>query len=136
MTLFQALLAQALLEADAPEEALDVLRLAQERIDETGEVFFAAEIARLEAEALRRLDREEGSDIEVALRRALDFARAQAAKSLELRAARDLARLWLGQRKLSEARALLAPIYGWFAEGFDTPDLKEARALLVDLNGE
>jgi len=67
------------------------------------------------------------------LRRALDVARRQEAKSLELRAARSLARLWRQQGRHTEARDLLAPIYGWFTEGFDTADLQEAKALLEAL---
>jgi predicted ATPase len=62
--------------------------------------------------------------------RALDIARTQGPKSLELRAACDLAQLWAEQGRRAEARELLAPMYGWFTEGFDTPDLIEARALL------
>jgi predicted ATPase len=65
--------------------------------------------------------------------RALAVARQQRAKSLELRAAMSLARLWRDQGKVSEARELLAPVYGWFTEGFDTRDLKEAKALLEEL---
>jgi len=61
------------------------------------------------------------------------IARQQQAKSWELRAAMSLARLWRDQGKVSEARELLAPVYGWFTEGFDTLDLKEAKALLEDL---
>ena len=64
---------------------------------------------------------------------ALDVARAQDAKSLELRAATSLARLWRGQGRRDEARAMLAEIYGWFTEGFDTADLKDAKALLDQL---
>jgi predicted ATPase len=67
------------------------------------------------------------------LQRALDVSRRQEAKSLELRAAMSLSRLWQQQDKRAEARALLAPIYGWFTEGFDTADLQEARTLLHDL---
>src|SRR5262245_32985013 len=70
---------------------------------------------------------------ELCFRRALDVARAQEAKSLELRAAMSLARLWRDQGKRTEARALLAPIYAWFSEGFDTGDLIEAKALLDEL---
>ena len=65
--------------------------------------------------------------------RALEVARAQEARSLELRAAGDLARLWGGQGRRAEAHDLLAPVYGWFTEGFDTADLKEAKALLDEL---
>jgi predicted ATPase len=63
----------------------------------------------------------------------MDIARQQHAKSWELRAATSLARLWQGQDKRAEAHALLAPIYGWFTEGFDTADLQEAKALLEAL---
>ena len=69
----------------------------------------------------------------MAARRALEVAQRQSAKFWELRAALDLARLWHDQGKRTEARDLLSPIYGWFTEGFDTRDLKEAKALLVDL---
>jgi len=65
--------------------------------------------------------------------RALAVARHQQAKSLELRAAMSLARLWRSQGKVQQARELLAPIYDWFTEGFDTRDLKEAKALLQEL---
>jgi predicted ATPase len=68
------------------------------------------------------------------LHNALDVARRRQAKSLELRAAMSLSRLWQRQGKHPEARQLLAPIYGWFTEGFDTADLQEARALLEDLS--
>ena len=67
------------------------------------------------------------------LRRALDIARRQEAKSLELRAAMSLGRLWQQQGKRAEAHELLAPIYGWFTEGFETADLQEAKALLEAL---
>ena len=64
---------------------------------------------------------------------ALEVARAQGARLLELRAALSLARLWRDQGKVAQARELLAPVYGWFTEGFDTRDLKEAKALLEEL---
>ena len=65
--------------------------------------------------------------------RALAIARSQQAKSFELRASMSMARLWRDQGKRDEARELLAPVYGWFTEGFDTPDLKQAKALLNEL---
>ena len=68
--------------------------------------------------------------------RAIEIARRQQAKSLELRAVMSLARLWQQQGKRAEARRMLAEIYGWFTEGFDTADLKEAKALLAALEGE
>ena len=76
------------------------------------------------------------AEAETWLQRALDIARHQEAKSLELRAAMSLSRLWQQQGKRAAARELLAPIYGWFTEGFDTADLQEARALLEQLSGE
>jgi predicted ATPase len=72
-------------------------------------------------------------EAEACLQRALDIARHQQAKSLELRAATSLARLWQQQGKRDDARQLLAEVYGWFTEGFDTADLQEARALLEAL---
>jgi predicted ATPase len=72
---------------------------------------------------------------EACFRQALDIARRQQAKSWELRAAMSLARLWQQQGRRAEAQDLLAPIYGWFTEGFDTADLQEAKALLEELAG-
>ena len=73
------------------------------------------------------------AEAETWLQRALDVARRQQAKSLELRAAMSLVSLWQQQGRRAEARDLLAPIYGWFTEGFDTADLQEAKALLMAL---
>jgi predicted ATPase len=73
------------------------------------------------------------AEAETWLQRALDVARRQEAKSLELRAAMSLSRLWQQQGKREEAQQLLAGVYGWFTEGFDTPDLQEAQALLAVL---
>jgi predicted ATPase len=75
------------------------------------------------------------AEAETWLQRALDVARRQEAKALELRAAMSLAWLWQQQGKHAEAYALLAPIYGWFTEGFDTADLQEAKGLLEELAG-
>jgi len=75
------------------------------------------------------------ADAEACFQQALAIARRQQAKSLELRAAMSLARLWQQQGKQADARALLAPIYGWFTEGFDTADLQEAKVLLEELGG-
>ena len=77
--------------------------------------------------------RHEAGDAEGCLAQALEVARSQSAKSLELRAATSLARLWAGQGKRAEAYDLLAPVYRWFTEGFDTADLREAKALLAAL---
>jgi predicted ATPase len=73
-------------------------------------------------------------EAEACFLKAIDIARKQQAKSLELRAATSLARLWQKQGKRKQARKLLADIYGWFTEGFDTADLKEAKALLEELS--
>jgi len=72
---------------------------------------------------------------EASIRQALELAREQQEKSWELRAATSLARLWGEQGRRAEARELLAPVYSWFSEGFDTPDLNEAKALLDELGG-
>jgi predicted ATPase len=72
-------------------------------------------------------------EVDAALRTALEIAEEQGAFLLKLRAATSLARLWRDQGKVQQARELLAPVYGWFTEGFDTRDLKEAKALLNDL---
>jgi predicted ATPase len=74
------------------------------------------------------------SEAEACFHKAIDIARRQSAKSLELRAVMSLSRLWQQQGKQAEARKLLAEIYGWFTEGFDTADLQEAKALLEELN--
>jgi len=75
----------------------------------------------------------DAANAELYFERALTVARQQQAKSWELRASMSLARLWRDQGKVQQARELLAPIYGWFTEGFDTRDLKEAKALLDQL---
>jgi predicted ATPase len=88
------------------------------------------ELYRLKGELLRARSADHHVEAESCFRQALAVARCQEAKSLELRAATSLARLWQQQGKCTEAHELLAPIYGWFTEGFDTADLQEAKALL------
>jgi predicted ATPase len=90
------------------------------------------ELARVEGELLR-VQGGSACEIEACFARAIAITRTQRAKSLELRAARSLAHLWCDQGKRDEARDLLAPVYGWFTEGFDTLDLKQAKALLDEL---
>ena len=94
-----------------------------------------AEICRLRGVLLLRQTETPQAEAEAWLQRALDVARRQEAKSLELRAAMSLSCLWQQQGKQTAAQALLAPIYAWFTEGFDTADLQEARALLAALGG-
>ena len=89
---------------------------------------------RLKGELLLTRSAEHHAEAESCFRQALEIARRQGAKSLELRAAMSLSRLWQQQGKRTEAHALLAPIYGWFTEGFDTADLQEAKALLAELS--
>ena len=92
-----------------------------------------AEAYRLQGELLLRQRTPDAAQAEVCFQQALTVARSQQAKSWELRAATSLARLWHQQGKRAEANELLAPIYGWFTEGFDTADLLEAKALLEAL---
>jgi predicted ATPase len=109
-------------------------------VEETGERFWEAEIYRLKGELLlkdkggRRKDESE-AEAEACFWQAIEIARRQEGKSLELRATVSLARLWQQQGKKDQARRMLADIYGWFTEGFDTLDLQQARALLHELSG-
>ena len=97
-----------------------------------GERVYAAEVYRLKGELLLQSDTASEA-VETCFHQALEVARHQQAKSLELRAATSLARLWQSQAKQAEAHQLLAEIYGWFTEGFETADLQEAKALLDSL---
>jgi predicted ATPase len=128
-----ALLAEACGKAGRPEEGLLAVAEALAHGAKTGAVYYQAELHRLEGEL--RLDRDPADALaaEASFRRAIEIARQQQAKSWELRAATSLARLWRDQWRRVEARELLAPVYGWFTEGFDTADLKDAAALLDEL---
>ena len=88
---------------------------------------------RFKGELLLRQDHSKAAEAQSCFQPAVEIARNQSAKSLELRATMSLARLLNGQGKRDEARAMLAEIYGWFTEGLDTPDLKDAKALLDEL---
>jgi len=114
------------------EEAVTQLDEALQIVDKTGERWFAAELNRHKGELLLRQGHAEVA--EELHRRALGIAQEQEAKLWELRAAVSLARLHRDQGRLAEARDLLAPVYGWFTEGFDTLDLKEAKMLLEALD--
>jgi class 3 adenylate cyclase/predicted ATPase len=100
---------------------------------ERGQHFFNAPLQQLKGELLLAIDPANHAEAEALFCRALDIARAQEAKSFELRAATSLARLWQRQGQRAKARALLAPVYAWFTEGFDTRDLVEAKTLLEEL---
>jgi class 3 adenylate cyclase/predicted ATPase len=113
------------------EQAQSWARSAIELADRTGHRWYVAEGHRVLGDVLLALNDPRAA--EIAFLRAIEVAKGQKAKSWELRAATSLARLWCDQGKRSEARDLLAPIYGWFTEGFDTPVLQEAKALLDQL---
>jgi predicted ATPase len=99
----------------------------------SGERGWNAEIHRLRGELTGRLPHPDPAKAEESFRTALAIAREQGTRGYELRAATSLARLWREQGRQGEARDLLAPVYEWFTEGFDTQDLKEAKALLAEL---
>jgi predicted ATPase len=147
---FLALLAESYGLAGRPEEGLTVLDEALDIVDANGECWWKAELYRLKGELwLIRATRtghfgnDAGAPLsgamaarqaEICFRQSLDGARGQQAKALELRAAVSLGRLWLRRGQRTDAQQLLAPIYGWFTEGFDTADLQEARGLLEELS--
>jgi predicted ATPase len=132
MPYFFALLARAVEIAGQVEEAVTVLDDALQIAETTGERWFAAELNRHKGELLLRQGHPDGA--EKLYRKALIISEEQGAKMWELRAATSLARLWGEQGRRAEARELLAPIYRWFTEGFDTPDLVEAKGLLDALS--
>jgi predicted ATPase len=119
-------------EADAEriEAAVAILDDTLADAERTGQHHFAAEVHRQRGELLFRDTPNDTAVAEVALTRAIEIARSQRTRTFELRASTSLARLWCDQGKRTEAHNLLAPVYGWFTEGFDTLDLKEAKALL------
>jgi predicted ATPase len=116
-------------------EGLQALAEAHTLVEQHDERWWEAEIYRLRGVLLLRQPGTPQAEAETWLQRALDVAHRQEAKSLELRAAMSLSRLWQQQGKQAEARELLASVYGWFTEGFDTADLQEARVLLDQLQG-
>ena len=156
---FLVLLAEAYGKAGQAEEGLAVLAEALTVVDTSGERFYEAELYRLKGELLLNDERGMQNDerntkaekqgpapihhssfiihrfeeAEACFLKAIEIAQRQQAKSLELRAVMSLARLWQQQGKKEEARQMLADIYGWFTEGFDTVDLKEAKTLLAEL---
>jgi class 3 adenylate cyclase/tetratricopeptide (TPR) repeat protein len=126
-----ARLSEALARQGEHEAALAAAREGLEAREKTGSRQWEPELQRLAGIALLGLNRVE--DAERALQEALRVARAQQARAYELRAAMSLARLWSEQGRRTEAREVLAPVYGWFTEGFDTADLKEGKKLLDEL---
>jgi predicted ATPase len=130
-----ALLAEASWNIGQLDEGLQALAEAFAAVHSSGGYWYEAELYRLKGELLLTQEdtRQTWVDTEACFHQALAIARRQQAKSLELRAAMSLVRLWQGQGKRTEARQLLADVYGWFTEGFDTADLQEAKALLEEL---
>jgi predicted ATPase len=129
---FFGLLAKACEIAGQNEEGLTLLDDTLQIVERTGERWYAAELNRHKGQLLLRQGHAEAA--EELYRKALSIAQEQEAKLWELRAAASLARLHRDQGRHAEARDLLEPVHGWFTEGFDTPDLKEAKALIDELN--
>jgi predicted ATPase/class 3 adenylate cyclase len=127
---FLALLAESYGQGNRYDKGLEVLEEALALVDQHASVVWEAEIHRLRGVLLLARSAEPQVEAEACFHAALAVARRQQAKSLDLRAAMSLVRLWQHQGRWIEARELLAPIYGWFTEGFDTADLQEARVLL------
>jgi predicted ATPase len=128
-----ALLAEATGNAGQAAEGLALVAEARAWVDIHAERFWEAELHRLQGRLLLQDAPPDAHQAEACFQQALALARRQQAKSLELRAAMSLSRLWQQQGKQAKARELLGPIYGWFTEGFDTADLQEAQALLEEL---
>jgi predicted ATPase/energy-coupling factor transporter ATP-binding protein EcfA2 len=125
-------LAKALAEVGDRRAGLDTLDEALRVVEQTGERHWEVDLHTLRAVIL--VDEGDVTGAEASYGKALEVSQSQKAKSWELRAATGLAKLWKKQGKAQEARDLLEPVYAWFTEGFDTPDLKEARALLDEIS--
>ena len=128
-----AQLAEACGKAGRVDEGLEAIAKALDVVQEQGERWWEAEILRLRGELLLKRNPPELADAQTSFQQAIEIARQQGAKSLELRATMSLARLLDKQGKRDQARAMLAEIYNWFTEGFDTADLRDAKALLDEL---
>ncbi len=115
------------------KDALQALAEAHTLMEQQEDRWWEAEVSRLRGVLLLRQTMSQQAEAETWLQRALDVARRQEAKSLELRAAISLSQLWQRQGRHAKARELLTPIYGWFTEGFDTADLQQATAVLKEL---
>jgi predicted ATPase len=133
LTVYLPLLAHAHAELGQFEEAWRYIGEAMTAVETKKEKWCEAEVHRLTGEIALMSPEPDAAKAEAYFERALSVARAQQAKSWELRSAMSLSRLWRDQGKPQQAQELLAPVYGWFTEGFDSPDLKEAKALLGEL---
>jgi predicted ATPase len=127
-------LACAYAELGSFEEAQRSIREAITTVERTKERWCEADVQRIAGEIALMSPKRDAAKAEGYFERALTVSRQQKAKSWELRAAMSMARLWRDQGKPQEARDLLAPVYSWFTEGFDTRDLKEAKALFDELH--
>jgi predicted ATPase len=130
---YLCMLAAVYAQTGQAEAGLRVIAEAKDLVARNDEHMWESELDRIEGE-LRRVQGASASDVEACFARAVARSHQQCATSLELRAGTSLARLWRDQGKVQQARELLAPVYGWFTEGFDTRDLKEAKALLEELH--
>ena len=130
----QSFLAMAYAELGQPDDAWRCIDDAIDKVKKSKEKWCEAEVHRIAGEIALKSTEPDTAKAEAYFDRALAVARQQQAKSWELRTAMSMARLWRDQGKRQEACDLLAPVYGWFTEGFDTLDLKEAKALLDELN--
>jgi class 3 adenylate cyclase/predicted ATPase len=126
-------LAEAYAHSGRFDDAGHCIGEAMTAVETTGEMLYSAEVHRVAGTLVLKSTEVDAAKAEAYFQRSLSVARQQQAKSWELRAAMSMARLWRDQGKRDEARELLAPVYGWFTEGFDTLDLKEAKALLDEL---
>jgi predicted ATPase len=131
---FLGLLAEVYEKVGEWQEGLAAIGEAMQVTNKTGQDLWGSYLHRLKGDLLLALSEDNQAEAESSLRQAIEIARRQSAKSWELQATTSLARLWQTQDKKEEARQLLAEIYGWFTEGFDTRDLKEAKTLLDELS--
>ena len=129
-----ALLAEAQGAIGEPEAGLTMVTEALTLADTTGERWYESELHRLKGELLLQQNSDNQAEAETCFAQAMAIAQNQSAKSWELRATTSLARLWQQQGKRQEAHDLLEPVYHWFTDGFDTADLKDAKALLDELS--
>ena len=131
--MYSSYLGRAYAELGQFDDAWRSIGEAIETIETTKETWFEAEANRIAGEIALQSSKPDAAKAQEYFERALTVSHKQQAKSWELRAAISLARLWRDQGKVQQARELLAPVYGWFTEGFDTRDLREAKALLSEL---
>ena len=133
LPIYLSLLARACGDLGKFDDAWSYIDEAMMTVETTKETWYEADVHRIAGEIALMSPETDAAKAEACFERALAIAREQQAKSFELRAAMSMARLWCDQAKRDEARELLAPVYGWFTEGFDTLDLKQAKALLDEL---